>query len=147
MPDTDSINIDEKNKCVLITLTPTLYPTSVVMRAAYPFIDDFNVIVDGDALSKIFVTLSVKEDGKKGATKKDLEQLSNAFFTELIHANVEESQARRYADTRNALIGAALRNMMLQMTPDAIRKMSEIIEKKNGPKKDAANAKECAGCG
>lgn len=150
MPETDSINVDEKNKCIHITLNPTLYPTSVVMRASYRFIDDFDVIVNGDALSKIFVTLTVKEEDKSSATKKELEHLSNAFFSELIHSNVEESQARRYADTRNALIGAALRNMALQITPDTIRKMGSEIKKGKAPEKtqDKSNSltEECKGC-
>lgn len=133
-----SVSIDEKEKCVNIILNPRLYPQSTVMRASYRFIDDFDVIVDGDPLSKIFVTLKIKPEDKNSATKKEMEQLANTFFSELIHANVEETQARRYADTRNALIGAALRSMMPQVTPEAIAKLGETLtQKKEGEKKDA----------
>lgn len=123
MPETDSIYIDEREKRVQITLNPTLYPQSAVMRAAYRFTDEFNVIVDGDALSKIFVIIKIKPEDKSGATKEEMEQLANDFFSELIHANVEEMQTRRYADTRNALIGAALRNLMPQITPENLQKI------------------------
>jgi len=125
MQNPDSICIDEKCKSVRITLSPTLYPQTAVMRAAYRFTEDFDVIVDGSTLAKIFVTLNVKDEDKKTVGKKDLEQLSSAFFSELIHANVEETQSRRYADTRNALIGAALRNLMINATPEAMENLGK----------------------
>lgn len=146
MPDADSITIDEKNKSARISLNPTLYPQSAVMRAAYRFTDGFDVVVDGDALSKIVVTLKAKPEDKAAATKADIEKLANAFFSELIHANVEELQARRYADTRNALIGAALRNLSLA-APDAIAKLNEALAAKTMPEK-SKNSKnpENKGC-
>lgn len=126
----DNIKIDVKNKAVDICLNPRLYPQSVVMRATYRFIDDFNVIVDGDPLSDIFVRFKIKPGDTAG--KEDMEELVNAFFAELIHANVEETQARRYADTRNALIGAALKNMIpLSLQSDANEKEEKDDKKDN----------------
>ncbi|MBU4246439.1 MAG: (Fe-S)-binding protein [Nanoarchaeota archaeon] len=123
--ESKNLVLDESAKTVKITLNPRLYPQTVVMRAAYRFTDDFDVIVDGDPLSSIFVTLKVKAEDVESTTRKDLEQLENAFFSELIHANVEETQSRRYADTRNALIGAALRNLMVQATPEKIENIGK----------------------
>ncbi len=123
--ESKSIVLDENAKTVKITLNPRLYPQTVVMRASYRFIDDFDVIVDGDPLSKIFVTIKVRSEDEKTSTKGDLEQIANTFFSELIHANVEETQSRRYADTRNALIGAALRNLIPQITPETISNISK----------------------
>ncbi len=113
-PGKDTVKINEKKKCILLSLSPRLYPQTVVMRASYRFIDDFDVIVDGDPLSTIFVTIKAKKEDD--ASYSELEELASAFFRELIHANVEETQARRYADTRNALIGAALKSMMPSVT-------------------------------
>jgi|GEM_PF-753948 len=129
MPEeSKNIILDETAKTVKITLNPRLYPQTTVMRAAYRFTDDFNVVVDGDPLSKIFVAIKVRSEDEKTATNDDLEQIANTFFSELIHANVEETQARRYADTRNALIGAALRNMVPQISTDVISKLMETAE-------------------
>lgn len=143
--ESKNLVLDESAKTVKITLNPRLYPQTVVMRASYRFTDDFDVIVDGDPLSSIFVTLKVKAEDAESTTRKDLEQLENAFFSELIHANVEETQSRRYADTRNALIGAALRNLMIQATPEKIenlgKKQTHSEEKKEMPKQQ----KDC-GC-
>lgn len=139
-----NIVFDESAKTVKLTLNPRLYPQTVVMRASYRFTDDFDVVVDGDPLSKIFVAIKVRSEDEKTATKEDLEQIANTFFSELIHANVEETQSRRYADTRNALIGAALRNMMPQITPDIISKLVESAEVPVQPIKNGAQ--ENKGC-
>ncbi len=139
-PGKDTVKINEKKKCIFLSLSPRLYPQTVVMRASYRFIDDFDVIVDGDPLSTIFVTIKAKKEDK--ASYSDLEELASAFFRELIHANVEETQARRYADTRNALIGAALRSMM--PTVAAKEKGTE----KAGQKPDASvnSGDKCGSC-
>lgn len=110
--DKRNVTFDEKEKIVTVALNPRLYPQSVIMRAAYRFTEDFDVVVDGDPLDKITAVFKVRKEDKKEATHEDLEELSDAFYSELLHASVEETQARRYADTRNALIGAAVSQLM-----------------------------------
>ena len=139
-PGKDTVKINEKKKCILLSLSPRLYPQTVVMRASYRFIDDFDVIVDGDPLSTIFVTIKAK--GEDDASYSELEELASAFFRELIHANVEETQARRYADTRNALIGAALKSMMPSVT--AKEKSGGKIEQKSESSVDDGD--KCNSC-
>lgn len=114
-----TMSIDDKEKTVSITLNPRLYPQSVIMRAAYRFTEDFDVVVDGDPLDKITAAFRVRKEDKKDATRDDLAEVANTFYNELLHASVEETQARRYADTRNALIGAALGNMVQGAIKDA----------------------------
>lgn len=132
--ETETITIDEKGKSILLAINPRLYPQTAVMRASYRFIDDFSVIVDGDPLSTIYVTIKAKPEDS--ASYSELEELAHAFFKELIHANVEETQARRYADTRNALIGAALRSM----APSVLAKEKES-EKAEVQAKDKSDKK------
>ena len=131
----DTIQINEPEKTVLLSLNPRLYPQTAVMRASYRFIDDFSVIVDGDPLSTIYVTIKAKPEDT--ASYSELEELAHAFFKELIHANVEETQARRYADTRNALIGAALRSMTPSVLAKEKESKSSEPESKNKPDKKA----------
>ncbi|MCK5473788.1 MAG: hypothetical protein KAI53_00135 [Candidatus Aenigmarchaeota archaeon] len=104
------VYFDLSKKVLTISLNPRLYPQNIVMRAAYRFIDDFDVKVCGDSLSEFKVRFKSKDT--KGISKEDFDALSDAFFTELVHTSVEEAQARRYADIRNALVGAALKNMV-----------------------------------
>lgn len=114
-----NVDIDLKKKTIRINLNTMLYPRTVVMRAAYSFTESFDIGVDGDNLSTVILikvrTSDVKND--------DFEDIVYRFYSELIHASVEETQARRYADTRNALIGAALRTIipvnMVNPTKDA----------------------------
>ncbi|MFH1432627.1 MAG: hypothetical protein ABIG84_05405 [archaeon] len=132
----DTVTINEKEKSVLLSLNPRLYPQTAVMRASYRFIDDFDVIVDGDPLSIIFVTIKAKAEDD--ASLSELEELAHAFFKELIHANVEETQARRYADTRNALIGASLRSMMPSLAlKEKESEMVKVKEKKENKKSNS----------
>ncbi|MCK5040391.1 MAG: hypothetical protein KAR87_05480 [Candidatus Aenigmarchaeota archaeon] len=109
--DSENVKIDEKNKTMIVKLNPQLYSSSCVMRASYRFTDDFNVKVDGDPMSELEVCFSPKEEGDS-PTGKDWQDLVDIFYNELIHTNVEEEQARRYADTRNALIGAAMKTII-----------------------------------
>ena len=131
----DTITISEKEKSISLALNPRLYPQTAVMRASYRFIDDFSVIVDGDPLSTIYVTIKAKPEDS--ASYSELEDLAHAFFKELIHANVEETQARRYADTRNALIGAALRSMMPSVMAKEKEDKSQEMQTKNKTDKKA----------
>lgn len=131
----ETITINEKEKTVYLSLNPRLYPQTAVMRASYRFIDDFSVIVDGDPLSTIFVTIKAKPEDS--ASYSELEELAHTFFKELIHANVEETQARRYADTRNALIGAALRSMMPSVLAKEKEEKSSVAQPKNKSDKKA----------
>ncbi|OYT34270.1 MAG: hypothetical protein B6U87_02275 [Candidatus Aenigmarchaeota archaeon ex4484_52] len=111
-----NIKIDETSKTMSIKINPQLYSSSCVMRASYRFIDDFNVIVDGDPMSELIVCFKPKEE-TDNPTKEDWQELINIFYNELIHTSVEEEQARRYADTRNALIGAAMKTI-IQVPPN-----------------------------
>ncbi|MCK5333809.1 MAG: hypothetical protein KAJ24_04810 [Candidatus Aenigmarchaeota archaeon] len=147
----ENISINENGKTVTIKLNPRLYSQSVIMRAAYRFTEDFDVAVDGDPLDKITVVFKVCAEDKKEAKKEDLEAISAAFHNELLHASVEETQARRYADTRNALIGAAVRQLMpMNIDPRAIAEnLNSYADKKGaecepkGKNKESEKAKTC----
>lgn len=115
-----NVDIDLKKKIIRINLNTMLYPRTVIMRAAYSFTESFDVGVDGDNSSTV-VLIKVRTGDVK--SHDDFEDIVYRFYSELIHASVEETQARRYADTRNALIGAALRTIipvnMVNPTKDA----------------------------
>ena len=121
----ETVLFDEKNGILTLFINPRMYAQTIVMRATYRFIDDFDVKVDGDPMKEFVVVFKSKTD--EIHSMEDLIVLSDSFFTELIHTSVEESQARRYADIRNALVGAALRNMM---PPVDVEKLAEKMSEK-----------------
>lgn len=105
----ENVEIDSKRRIIRIKLNPMLYPRTVVMRASYSFTDGFDIAVDGDGANTIVV---IRVGALDDVTKSDFDDIIYRFYSELIHASVEETQARRYADTRNALIGAALKSII-----------------------------------
>ena len=121
-----SVLFDEKRGTITILINPRMYSQLIIMRAAYRFIDDFDVKVDGDPMKEFSIFFKLKTN--ETYNLDDLKALADAFFTELVHTSVEEAQARRYADIRNALVGAALRNI----TPNIdVEKLAEKIQEKN----------------
>lgn len=123
-----NVSLDKKNGTVKIVLNPRLYSQNVVLRASYRFTEDFDVIVDGDPLTELVVSIKIRKNEKFGVD--DLDSIVNGFFAELIHASVEDLQARRYADTRNALIGAALKSMIPDIQKSNENKSAEDISQK-----------------
>ncbi len=129
-----NVFMDKENGLVKIVLNPRLYAQNVVLRASYRFLDDFDVVVGGDPLSELVVTIKVRRGAKSDADNLDC--AVDDFFAELIHSSVEEMQARRYADTRNALIGAALKSMVpgVSKLADDVSSKGSLKEKVNGEK-------------
>ena len=137
MPEKKKVSFDAQGRIVVVSLNPRLYSQNIIMRAAYRFIDDFDVRVEGDPFSEFKVSFKAKTD--EPVSREDLEALCDAFFTELVHVSVEEVQARRYADIRNALVGAALRNIVPQVD---VEKLAEKMREKKG-KKEAKSKEVC----
>lgn len=131
-----SVSIDDSKKVICINLNPMLYPRTVVMRAAYSFTGGFDVAVEGDDSSSVVV---IRDNSNDNLTQSNLEDIVYRFYSELIHASVEETQARRYADTRNALIGAALKSIFPATGSLNISKDIKSTSKK-GNKKEKLNA-------
>ena len=75
----------------------------VIMSAAYHFIDDADVIIDGDPSKKVIVNLILND-----SDESNLERLGYEFNIELINSFLKDLQARRYMNVRNAMIQAAL---------------------------------------
>ena len=98
-----NFKIDAENNTVLITVSSKVFPKPAVLRAAYHFIDDGKVIVDGDENS-IIVTLIPNEKTQEPA----LEELAYEFNIQLISSFVEEEESRKHAGTREAMFKAAL---------------------------------------
>lgn len=126
----ENVKVDTSKGTVTMKINPRLYPQSAVMRAAYRFIDSFDVVVSGDPLKEVNVEISLKEG--ETAAASELEQVVKSFNAELIHASVEEVQARRYADTRNALIGAAVRSMLAGAKPEQLKDKGKTEKVKGG---------------
>ncbi len=103
--DKSDFNIREEDDNIVITLSPALYPKNVVLRAAYRLLENYVVWVGGDGIESVVVKIKPQGEGKK--ISKDVIDL---FFAELLQANMEETQAKRYADMRRILMELAMRH-------------------------------------
>lgn len=104
MKEKYNFKIDPQQKSVLIEVPTSIYPVSVILHAAYVFIEEAKVIVEEGGDNKIIVNFI--PEGK--VEEKDLEELAYQFNVQLISSFCEEVESRKYAQTRNALMRAAL---------------------------------------
>lgn len=97
-----NFTIDEEENCVIVSVNPKIYPLEVVYAAAYMFLENFYVIIDGNPQEEIFVQLKAKRDGE------DLKKVALEFNNELINYAVYTVQAARTSTIRNAIVQRAL---------------------------------------
>lgn len=108
MKEKHNFKIDLPNKSVLITVSPSIFPIPIILHAAYHFIDEAAVIVDGE--NEITVTFILDREVKES----DLEDLACEFNTQLISSFVEDTESRKHAGARDAMLKAALNLPQIQ---------------------------------
>ena len=103
MKEKYNFKIDSVNNTVLIEVSPAVFPKSVILHAAYHFIEDEKVIIEGGE-EKITVTLIPEEKLKED----NLEELAYEFNIQLISSFVEGEESRKHAGIRDTMMRAAL---------------------------------------
>lgn len=96
----DNIETIKDERKVVVSINPNIYPISVIMNAAYKFVDDFWVSVGG-TIEKIEVTIETKKE-------TNLKEIGKRFNEEIIHSYLKQEKARQYSKTRNSMMLAAL---------------------------------------
>lgn len=116
-----NLEIDEKENMVLVSISPRIYPLTVIYSAAYAFIDNCYVLIDGDPREEVLVELRPK-------TKTDLKILGREFNNELVNYANYAAQCVRTAKLRQIILKRVL------LTHDS--RKSEHVEKTNEPWKE-----------
>ena len=98
----NNIKINEKDKCVLVSINPEIYSLDVVYSAAYILMDRAYVILDGDPKEEIMVELKAK-DGNE-----NLEVLARDFGNELLNYAVYKSQSEKNKRLREIILQRVL---------------------------------------
>lgn len=104
MKEKYNFKIDSNNKTLTVEVSPAVFPKPAILQAAYHFIEDARVIVEGED-SLIKITLIPNSE----ATEAELEELAYEFNIQLISSAVEEVEGERYAKLREEMVKAALR--------------------------------------
>lgn len=90
-----------RNSEVTVNINPKIYPLDVIYSAAYVFLDNFYIIIDGDPKDKVIVKILPK----KGFSSEDIEK---RFNNELINYVFYKKQVEKNGDIRKAIIQRAL---------------------------------------
>jgi His-Xaa-Ser system protein HxsD len=107
-----NIELHPKEKFVLISVNPKIYPIEVIYSAAYAMMDRVYAVIDGDPEEEIFVELTPKE-------KTDLLHLGREFNNELLNYAVYMVQTARNQSVRDALIQKAFLTAAQSKTPES----------------------------
>ncbi len=121
MTGSDSRSGGMKGSETAININPKIYPLDVIYSAAYVFLDEFYVIIDGDPEDKIVVSMIPKT----GTNPKDI---GKRFNNELVNYAFYKNQVVKNADIRKAIMQRALITTELSQEPKAKRAVSEDVE-------------------
>lgn len=116
-----NLEINEKEGYVWISVNPKIYSLAVIYSAAYVFIDDSYVLIDGDPLEEIIVELRPKE-------KKDLKTLGREFNTELVNYAAYAANCARNAKLREAILRRVLLTNDIEMQKK-LKKAATMLKK------------------
>ena len=104
IPEFENFSIDEENNTVVVSVNPKLFPLEAIYPAAYMFLEDFYVMVDGNPETEIYVKLS----GKRKLDREALEKAAREFNNEMVNYSVYVIQSLRNAGLRSAILNKAL---------------------------------------
>jgi His-Xaa-Ser system protein HxsD len=97
----DNLQINRKENTVSISINPNLYPVEVIYSAAYIFINQAYVMIDGDPKEEILVRLKPKNS-------MDLETLGREFNNELVNYMAYLLRTVRSQGTREEIVQRAM---------------------------------------
>lgn len=92
------------NNNIKLTLDSKIYPVEAIIGAGYMFIDQAYIFLDSQGADKIEVNLKSKSQ----TTKKQLEELKDAFLNELLYNTERILVAKRNKRIREFIVGRAL---------------------------------------
>lgn len=96
-----NLEINEEENYILISVNPKIYPLDVIYSAAYTFIDNCYILMDGDPKEEIIIEIRPKE-------KQDLKEIGRKFNNELINYGTYAMQSVKNASLREAILKRVL---------------------------------------
>jgi len=100
------LNYTIKEDKVKIEVDPQVFPKEVVLRSAYKFLDRAWLDIRREQGGDVVVTVLPRDPETRN--ENDLERMALQFDTYLITSFVEDKEAERYAEARNAMIKSAM---------------------------------------
>jgi len=129
MKEKYNFKIDSSNKTVSISVSSLIFPKPVILRAAYHFIEEGKVVVEGDDK---MITVTIIPDR---AAEPDLEELAYEFNIQLISSFVEDEESKKHVGARETMLRAALLSPQKPLSSKPVAE--RIFPPKNYPKKES----------
>lgn len=98
-----NFKINPKEKTVCLTVSRAIFPSQVVLHAAYHFIEEAKLVVEGDEK-----TITVTFIPEKRNSLTELEELAYEFNLQLVTSFLENVEAERYAELREEMMRRAV---------------------------------------
>jgi len=98
-----------------VHVNPKIYPLDVIYSAAYVFLDDFYIILDGDPEKRVIIKLFPKK-----TSNKDNEDIEKKFHNELVNYAFYKKQGEKNADIRKSIIQRALLTTEFSLEPEIV---------------------------
>jgi len=98
----DYVQVDTKNRVVVVRINGKIFPLDLIYSAAYSVLDRAYVILDGDPNKEIYAILKPRNFRGK------LEELGHIFYNELLNAAFFTVQLVRNRELREALVRATI---------------------------------------
>lgn len=96
----DNFEIDKKEKLVLVSINPKIYPLPVVFSASYLMMDKAFMVIDGNPEMEIVVSLRPRKGEK-------LELIARQFNDQLLNYAVNSYESKKTEKLREELIKEA----------------------------------------
>ena len=135
----DNIEVNKSKGNVIISVNPKVYGLDTIFSAAYIFIDNAYVIVDGDPNEEIIVQLRAKDK------KTDLEKLGREFNNELINYSFYGIQTARSMPIRAAIIQRAFKTQISEPEAEEVIDLEEIAKPWKPRRKKVGKSKRSKG--
>ena len=113
--------IDQKNKSITFTINTKIYSLKAIYNAAYQFIDQVYIFLDGDPAKEIIVRIKPKKD--KGNI--DLKALGGEFYNELLNQLLREKISQTNAKIREYIVSQALYNAVPNEVDELLKEVEE----------------------
>ena len=97
----DNLEVHKKDNFVIVYVNPKLYPLEVIYSAAYVFINDVYIVIDGNPDEEILIRLRPKSN-------KNLEELGREFNEQLLNYMAYIQRSMKNQSIREILIKRAL---------------------------------------
>lgn len=117
----DSGNLLFKDKEVVVSVNPKLYPIEAVYSAAYVFMDRAYIVLDGDPEKEILVKIKPKSE-------ESLENLGNEFNNELLNYSDYLTRAKETKKLREMLLQRAIITNDPELAPQEKEECFECID-------------------